>query len=253
MIDTHAHLNVSEYNDDVNDVVKRAKENQVKKIIVVGMDHETSLKAIELSTKYQELYATVGIHPGYVNDSDHMKLNGLYNNKKVIAVGEIGLDYYWTDDNRELQEKIFEEQIQKAILLNLPVIIHTRNSFNEAYEIVKKYQGKVRGVFHCFSSNYIDALKAIELGFFIGVDGPITFKNNQMLVEIVQNIPLENLLIETDSPYLTPIPFRGKRNEPANVYYVAQKIAEIKNISFDEVKKVTTNNAVKLFNLRGDK
>lgn len=252
MIDTHAHLNVTEYNDDIDEVIKRAKEKQVEKIIVVGMDYETSLKAIELSSKYHELYATVGIHPGYVNDSDHNKLNELYNNKKVIAVGEIGLDYYWTDDNRELQEKVFEEQIQKAITLNLPVIIHTRNSFKETYEIVKKYQGKVKGVFHCFSSDYNDALKAIELGFYIGIDGPITFKNNQVLLEIVQNVPLEKLLIETDSPYLTPIPFRGKRNEPGNVYYVAQKIAEIKNISFDEVKKITTNNAVKLFNLRGD-
>ena len=247
MIDTHAHLNIEEYNEDIDDVIFRAKKKGVNQILVVGMDYKTSKRAIELSKIYDDLFATVGIHPGYVNESNLEELVNLYNEKKVIAVGEIGLDYYWQDDNKERQEYIFEEQLKLAIKLNLPVIIHTRNSFNEAFEIVKKFEGKLRGVFHCFSSNFKDALKVINLGFYIGIDGPITFKNNQVLEEIVKNIDLSKILIETDSPYLTPVPYRGKRNEPGNVYYVASKIAEIKKMQLSEVIKITTNNAKELF------
>lgn len=247
MIDTHAHLNIEEYNEDIDDVIFRAKKKGVNQILVVGMDYKTSKRAIELSKIYDDLFATVGIHPGYVNESNLEELVNLYKEKKVIAVGEIGLDYYWQDDNKERQEYMFEEQLKLAIKLNLPVIIHTRNSFNEAFEIVKKFEGKLRGVFHCFSSNFKDALKVINLGFYIGIDGPITFKNNQVLEEIVKNIDLSKILIETDSPYLTPVPYRGKRNEPGNVYYVASKIAEIKKMQLSEVIKITTNNAKELF------
>src|SRR5690554_456224 len=215
------------------------------------MDLETSKLAIDIANNYENVFATVGIHPAYVNESNHLDLDYLYNNKKVVAVGEIGLDFYWTKDNKELQIKVFEEQLQKAINLNLPVIIHTRNSFKETYEIVKKYQGRLTGVFHCFSSNLEDAIKTVELGFYIGIDGPITFKNNNTeLIKIVKNIDLKNILIETDSPYLTPKPFRGKMNEPANVRYVAEKIAEIKNVDLSEVIKQTTKNAKKLFKIK---
>lgn len=249
MIDTHAHLNIEEYNEDIDDVIFRAKKKGVNQILVIGMDYKTSKRAIELSKRYDNIFATVGIHPGYVDESNLEQLLPLYKEKKVIAVGEIGLDYYWQDDNRTIQEEIFEEQIKLAINLNLPVIIHTRNSFNEAFQIVKKFEGKLKGVFHCFSSNLEDALKVIDLGFYIGIDGPITFKNNQELEEIVKNVDLSKILIETDSPYLTPMPHRGKRNEPANVYYVANKIAEIKKMQIAEVIRITTNNAKKLFNL----
>src|SRR5690554_5847582 len=215
------------------------------------MDLETSKLAIDIANNYENVFATVGIHPAYVNESNHFELDNLYNNKKVVAVGEIGLDFYWTKDNKELQLKVFEEQILKAITLNLPVIIHTRKSFNETYEIVKKYQGKITGVFHCFSSNLEDAKKVIKLGFYIGIDGPITFKNNNKeLIEIVENIDLKHILIETDSPYLTPEPFRGKMNEPANVRFVAEKVAEIKKINLTEVINQTTKNANKLFKIK---
>ncbi|MDY0277423.1 MAG: TatD family hydrolase [Acholeplasma sp.] len=250
MIDTHAHLNIEEYENDIDEVLFRAHKSGVNRIVVVGMDYETSLKAIDLSNEYQGLYATVGVHPGYVNECNHESLDRLYGNNKVLAVGEIGLDYYWQDDNRELQERVFEEQVVKAINLKLPIIVHTRNSFNEAFNIVSKYQGKVTGVFHCFSSNLEDAIKTVEMGFYIGIDGPITFKNNMELERIVKNINLDRILIETDSPYLTPVPYRGKRNEPSNVLLVAKKIAEIKRITIDEVIKQTTANAVALFNIK---
>ena len=250
MIDTHAHLNIEQYEENIDQIIQNAQKIGVNKIIVVGMDKKTSLKAIQLANQYDMIYATVGIHPSYVDNSNHNELNELYNKNKVVAVGEIGLDFYWREDNKKLQEQIFEEQIQKAIKLNLPVIIHTRNSFNETYNIVKKYKNQLRGVFHCFSSNLSDAKKVIDLGFYIGIDGPITFKNkNQNLVEIVKNIDLKHILIETDSPYLTPEPYRGKTNQPANVYYVAKKIAEIKKLSIDEVINTTSNNAKNLFNL----
>lgn len=251
LFDTHTHINTKKYKNILSKTITNAKNNGVSKILAVGMDLETSKIAIDISKQFEGVYASVGIHPGYVNESNHLDLDYLYNNEKVIAVGEIGLDFYWQDDNKELQLKVFEEQILKAITLNLPVIIHTRKSFNETYEIVKKYQGKLTGVFHCFSSNLEDAKKVIELGFYIGIDGPITFKNNNTeLIEIVENIDLKHILIETDSPYLTPEPFRGKMNEPANVRFVAEKIAEIKNMDLNEVIKQTTENANKLFKIK---
>jgi|SRR5690554_1915143 len=250
MIDTHAHINVEPLINNIETILKNAKTNGVSKIVAVGMDLETSLKAIKLANTYENIYASVGIHPGYVNNSDHEQLNHLYENKKVIAVGEIGLDFYHTDKNKDLQLVVFEQQIVKAIKLNLPIIIHTRNSFSEAYEIVKKYQGQVTGVFHCFSASLEDAKKAIDLGFYVGFDGPITFKkNNDELINIVKNIDINKILIETDSPYLSPEPFRHKKNEPANLIYIAKKLAEIKDLTFKEVVRVTSNNAKKLFNI----
>lgn len=251
MFDTHAHINIDKYNKDVDEIIKDAKRNGVNYILVIGMDLETSKKAIAIANNYNNVYASVGVHPGYVNNSDHELLNNLYNNDKVVSVGEIGLDFYWTDENKDLQIEVFESQVKKAIKLNLPIIIHTRNSFSETYNILKKYKGKVRGVFHCFSSNLEDAKKAIDLGFYIGIDGPITFKKNNLeLIEIVKNIDLKHILIETDSPYLTPEPFRGKTNEPKNLKFIAKKIAEIKNISLEKCIKVTTNNAFNLFKIK---
>lgn len=249
MIDTHAHINTVEFDDKINLIIDNAKKANLKNIFAVGMDYETSLKAINLSKQFEMVYATVGIHPSYVNDSDHNKLNDLYNNEKVVAVGEIGLDYYWTSDNKELQEKVFEEQIQKAIKLNLPIIIHTRNSFIESYKIVKKYQGQVTGVFHCFTGTVEEAKMILDLGFYLGVDGPVTFKNAANIKDIVKFTPLSKLLIETDSPYLAPTPYRGKKNEPSYLPFIAKEIALIKNVSFEEVVEQTTNNAIKLFKL----
>ncbi len=251
IIDTHAHLNTLEFQEDIDQVVHRAKKNHIKNILVIGMDEPHNLKAIELAKTYDMLYATVGVHPGYVDEQTTDHLEDLLKSEKVVAVGECGIDLYWKQDNLDLQKKIFIEQIELSIKHDLPLVIHTRNSFNEAYECLLPYKGKARGVFHCFSSDTNDAKKAIELGFMIGIDGPVTFKNAKEVHELVEKIDLKHIIIETDSPYLAPHPYRGKRNEPSYLTYVAQKIAEIKGISFEEVAEVTSKNAIKLFRLGG--
>lgn len=253
IIDTHAHLNTDEFDHDIDEVLSNAIEQGIHKIIVIGMDKASNRKAIALQKQYPMILATAGIHPGYVDqDQDIDDLESLIQDQSLVAIGECGLDFYWQDNNKELQKKIFHKQILLAIHYQLPLIIHTRHSFDEAYMMLKPYQGKVKGVFHCFSSHLEDARKAIELGFMIGIDGPITYKNNQILKEIVENIDLKHILVETDSPYLTPMPYRGKRNEPGHTRLVVSKIAEIKNMSVNDVAYITTKNAVRLFNIKED-
>lgn len=253
IIDTHAHLNMEDYDHDLDHVLSRALKNDVTKILVIGMDDASNQKAIQLAEEHEMLYATVGIHPGYVDsDQDTDRLRSYINHPKVIAIGECGLDFYWREDNKELQFKIYEEQIKLAIEFQKPLVIHTRNSFKEAYEKLIPYQGQVQGVFHCFSSDLEDAKKAIDLGFMIGIDGPITFKKNDVLKEIIEHIDLKHLLVETDSPYMTPAPHRGKRNEPGYTRFVVEKIAEIKKMDVHEVADITKQNAYKLFHIKED-
>jgi len=249
MIDTHCHLNIETFKEDYQKVIENAKEAGVKQIIVIGIDPKSNQKAIELAEQYPFIYAAVGIYPGVVDEFGIEGLRPLLDHKKVVALGEIGLDFYWRDDNKKRQIEIFEKQLDIAEELNLPVVIHTRNSFREAYQCVKPYKGRIKGVFHCFSSTLEDAKKAVDLGFYIGIDGPVTFKNAKDIKEIAKHIPLDKILIETDSPYLSPHPFRGKRNEPMRLPYIAQAIADIKGIDVSEVIKQTTINANNLFNL----
>ena len=251
MIDTHLHLNIKDYEDDLDEVIKRALKQGVQKLIVIGMDLKTSLKAIEIAESYEQVYASVGLHPGYVENEDTTFIEALLDHPKVVAIGETGLDFYWSSEFKEKQIKAFLEQIKLAEKYELPLIIHTRNSFSEAYDLVKPFKHKVRGVFHCFSSHLEDALKTINLGFYIGVDGPITFKNPKDILTIVETIDLKHILVETDSPYLAPTPYRGKRNEPSYLNYIVEKIALIKDITKDEVSKITTHNAHQLFHLGG--
>lgn len=252
MIDTHAHLNVEEFNNDLDATIARAKEHQINHIIVIGMDKKSNQRALEIAEKYEFVYASVGVHPGYVDHEDTEHIINLLKHPKVVAIGECGLDFYWTKENIDQQKEFFLKQIELAVETKYPLIIHTRNSFAEAYEMIKPYKGKVNGVFHCFSSTVEDAKKAIDLGFYIGIDGPVTYKKAFDTVELVKNIDLKHILIETDSPYLAPVPFRGKRNEPSYVRFVAEKIAEIKNISLDEVIHQTSLNAKMLFNIGGN-
>lgn len=253
IVDTHAHLNMEDYDHDLDHVLSRALKNDVTKIIVIGMDDASNQRAIQLAEEHEMLYATVGIHPGYVDsDQDTNRLRSYINHPKVIAIGECGLDFYWREDNKELQFRIYEEQIKLAIEFQKPLVIHTRNSFKEAYEKLIPYQDQVQGVFHCFSSDLADARKAIDLGFMIGIDGPITFKKNDVLKEIVENIDLSHILVETDSPYMTPAPHRGKRNEPGNTRYVVEKIAEIKKMDVHEVANMTRQNAYRMFHIKED-
>lgn len=249
IIDTHIHLNMKDYNDDLDQLLENAKLAGVEKMIVVGMDNYHNKKAVELSKKYPNLYASVGIHPVDVGKLTLDDVMPYVNHKKVVAIGETGIDLYWNKDNLELQQQEFIKQIELAIKLDKPIIIHTRNSFNEAFECVKPYIGRLRGVFHSFSSNLEDAKKCIDAGFYIGIGGVVTFKKALELQEIVTHIDLSHMLIETDGPFLTPHPYRGKRNEPAYNKLIAEKIAELKGVSFEEVCKITTQNANNLFGL----
>jgi len=251
IVDTHTHLNTKEFHHDLKDVIVRAHHHDVSDIIVIGMDEEHNQRALNIAESYDHIYATVGVHPGYVEDATVDHIIPLLKHPKVVAIGECGIDLYWTKDNLDLQKKVFIEQIRLAVEFKLPLVIHTRNSFDEAYECLLPYKGKVKGVFHCFSSHLEDAIKAIDLGFMIGIDGPITYKNAQDITRIVETIDLSHVLVETDSPYLSPIPYRGKRNEPAYTKEVVKKIAEIKGLSVEEVAKQTTENAYRLFQLGG--
>jgi TatD DNase family protein len=251
MIDTHAHLNMDDFNDDMDQVIKRAKENGLSHIIVIGMDHKSSLRAIELAETYDMVYATVGLHPGYVDEGDLDFIKPLLKHPKVLGIGECGLDFYWRKDNEEKQREAFKYQIELAKETGLPLVIHTRNSFVEAYEMVSPLKGEIKGVFHCFSSDVKDAIKTTELGFYVGIDGPITYKKNEDLIDIVKAIDLNYLLIETDSPFLTPTPLRGKRNEPGYVKFVLEKLANVLNIDQKTLDAQTTHNTHKLFNLGG--
>lgn len=248
MIDTHAHINTKQFDNDIKQVIERANNAGVDKVIVVGMDAYHNQKALELIDTYPNLYASIGIHPttlkGNVSD-----LKPLLEHKKVVAIGETGIDLHWQTDNLDLQKKYFIEQIELAIAYQLPIIVHTRNSFKEAYECLLPYKGHITGVFHSFSSNLEDAKKAIDLGFYIGISGVVTFKKASELHDIVKHIDLKHMILETDAPYLAPVPHRGSRNEPSYTQYVLKEVAKIKAISPQFVDEITTKNANNLFGL----
>lgn len=251
IIDTHAHLNTEPYEQDLDAFIKRANDADVKKIIVIGMNKKANTRAIELSKK-PNLYATVGLHPSDVSEGlDTDLLRAQVDNPKVVAIGEIGIDLYWVKDNLELQLQVFRKQIDLAIELNLPVVIHMRDSAKEIYDVIKEYPN-LRGVMHCFSASFEWAMKFIALGFYIGIGGPVTFKNNLEAKEVAKNIPIDRLLVETDSPYLTPVPFRGKQNEPAYTRLVVEEIAKLRGLSLEEVSTMTTQNAMRLFKIEED-
>ncbi len=254
MIDTHAHLNFSDFEKDYPEVIKRSQQEGVEKIINVGTKFDTSKKAIELANKFSCLYASVGLHPIYVLDekTDIKEYQEIAKDKKVVAIGEIGLDYYHQEDKeiKDKQKEVFSLFLNLAKKESLPVILHCRGSKDkptDAYQDILKIEGlnKIRGVIHCFTANWQIAKRFLEKDFFIGFTGIITFASE--LNEVVRKVPLERILTETDCPFLAPHPFRGRRNEPAYVKYVLEKIAEIKEISFNEVEKQTRANAYKLF------
>ena len=249
IVDTHAHLNTDDFIEDLSDVIKRANLNKVDQIILIGMDDKHNKRAIELANRYSGLYAAVGIHPCDIKQNDITDVIPLLKEKKVVAIGEVGIDLHWKTDNLEEQKKVFIKQLELAVAHDLPVIIHTRESFVEAYECVLPYRGKIRGVFHCLTSSVADAQKVIDLGMYVGIGGVVTFKKAQIVHDIAKTIGLEHILVETDAPYLAPHPYRGKRNEPAYTKLVVEKIAEIKGLSFEEVATQTTKNAQKLFKL----
>jgi len=247
MIDSHAHI-ISEFYDNIEDLILKEKKKGILKIINCGDNILNSKEVIKLSKNYNDiLIPTVGIHPESKEDFNKVdELEKLIINNKVYAIGEIGLDYYWDKDNKEEQKNLLNKQLDLAEKYNLPIIIHSRDSIQDCFDILKNR--KLRGVIHCFNGSKEMALEFIKLGYKLGIGGVLTFKNSKTH-QLIEDIDLKHILLETDSPFLTPEPYRGKKNRPSNVYYVAKKIAEIKNISIEEVIKITTDNAISLFDI----
>lgn len=250
-VDVHAHLTDRKF-DNVEEVVARANESAVNTIICSAYDLSSSKMAIELAKKFPNVYATIGIHPENVVDFDQNAINELENlakNKKVVAIGEIGLDYYWVSDNKDLQKKVFIEQISLANKLGLPVVVHSRDAMGDTIEILRQNKLKKESLLHCYSGSLESAKILGELGFSFSFGGVVTFKNAKQVLEVVQGLPIEKILLETDCPYMSPEPFRGQRNEPKNIVYVADKISKIKDIKFETIADITTQNAKRLFNI----
>ncbi len=253
-IDTHAHLNFKSFNNDYEAVIERAQNAGVDKIIIPGSNLETSQKAIEITEKYPNCYAAVGLHPIHIKDEklDEADFLKLAKNKKVVAIGETGLDYYHdksANNTAELQKEIFQKHINIASQVGKPLIIHSREANDDILSLLISQNLSSRGVFHCFPGDIAMARLVLDLGFYLSFTGLITFSKNYANLDVIKEAPLDRLMIETDCPYLTPDPYRGERNEPAFVVEVAKKIAEIKKISLDEVARITTQNAIELFKL----
>ena len=253
-IDTHCHLEDENFSADRNEVIERAKSSGVERIINFGSTPQSCEAVVELAKTFSELYAGVGIHPEEIDTFDAntcARLAELAANPKVVAVGEIGLDYHWEKDpsRRLIQQKIFVAQLDLARQLNLPVCVHDRDAHADTLKILQTEARGLRGVLHCYSGSLETAREVFKLDWLIGVDGPLTFKNSAKLPEIVKAAPRDRLLIETDAPYLAPVPHRGKRNEPAYVVEVAKKLAELCNETLDEVAAYTSANAKNLYGL----
>ena len=253
LFDTHAHLDDDRFEEDRDEVIRQCTEAGVDIILNAGSNMETSVKSIALAEKYKFIYAAVGVHPHDVKDMDEETagaLAALTENKRVRAIGEIGLDYHYDLSPRDVQKKRFIEQIDLARQLRLPIIVHDREAHGDVMDIFKKTRvSEVGGVLHSFSGSAEMALECLRLGLYISISGPVTFNNAKKTIEAVKEVPLDMLLIETDSPYLTPVPHRGKRNYPGYVRLVAEKIAEIKGISFEEVAQKTMENGKRLFGI----
>ena len=247
LIDTHAHISNDDYSDRMDDVIRMAVDKGVEKIISVGVDLETSEECIKIAEKYSSVYATCGYHPhnaGQVPNRYLYELEQFYEHPKVVAVGEIGLDYYYNFSQPKDQKRVYQEQLEMARALALPAVVHCRDSDDDVLSGIQKSSHE-SGVIHCFSSNLDFANSILDTGFHISFTGLITFVKE--LEVVVQKIPLNKMMVETDSPYLSPKPHRGKKNEPAFVIHVAEKIAALKKISLEEVAKITTKTAYKLF------
>lgn len=250
IFDSHAHYTDKAFNDDRENMLGSLTESGICGVINCGADLKSSRESLELANKYSYIYAACGVHP---EDVDNLPQNyidiirDMAKDKKCVAIGEIGLDYYWRQDNKDLQKKVFEEQILLAKELDLPVIVHDREAHEDTLNILKKH--KPKGVLHCFSGSVETANEILKLGMYIGLGGAVTFKNAKKPVEVAEMLPLDRLLLETDCPYMAPVPMRGKRNNSAYIQYVAEKIGEIRGISPQEILDITTENTKKLFDI----
>lgn len=253
LIDTHAHLDDARFDGDRDAMIARAREAGVEHFVTIGCDLTTSRAAVELADRYPFIYATVGVHPHeakQIGDSWYDDLRRLAEHKKVVAYGEIGLDYHYNHSPPKIQRERFREQITLARDLHLPIVVHTREAQDDTIAILKEENAAdVGGVFHCFSGDARLAKDALDLGFLLSFSGVITFQNATMLRDLVKTVPMDRVLVETDSPYLTPAPHRGQRNEPAHVRLVAEKIAAIQGMTTDQVAELTSQNARRVFKI----
>ena len=251
IFDSHAHYDDEQFNPDRNELLVSFKEKGISGVVCCGVDDKTSEFAVELSHKYDFVYSAVGFHPlenGEYTDSDLEKIKELAKDEKCVAIGEIGLDYHYEKESRENQLILLEKQIQLANELDLPIIFHDRESHEDTLNILKKY--KPKGVLHCFSGSVEMAKEIIKLGMYIGLGGAVTFKNAVKPCEVAKYVPSDRLLIETDAPYMTPVPFRGKRCDSLHIPYTAEKIAELRGVTAQEILDLTDKNAKTLFNIR---
>ncbi len=255
LFDSHAHLDDEQFDPDRQALIEGLPERGVFHVINVGADLETSRRSIELSEKFPFIHAAVGVHPHDVrkmNDEDLGILLDMARHPKVAAIGEIGLDYYYDNSPRETQRKRFVDQLELALKVDLPIIIHSREAHKETLDILKSYSSKLKGcVMHCYSGSWEMAKTYTKMGFMISLGGPVTFKNAVRSVEVAKNIDLNHLMVETDSPCLTPHPHRGKRNDPGLVKLVVERIAEIRNMKAEEVARITKENACRFFGISG--
>lgn len=252
LFDTHSHYNDEAFDEDREKIIKATYEAGISRFMCIGYDLESSKKALEIAKNYDFIYATsaispIGVTPKNLDELEQIKK--LAKNEKVVAIGEIGLDYHWGKDNKDLQKELFIKQIEIANELDLPIAIHTRDAYLDTIEILKNYKCNNTGIFHCCPLNVELIKDGLKLGYYISFSGVITFKNAKPELA-VKEVPLDRILIETDSPYLAPEPFRGKRNDSRNVIEVARKIAEIKEISLEEVAKITYENAMRVYKIK---
>ena len=257
--DSHAHYNDEKFDEDREELIEEIYNAGVSKLINAGYSIESSKKALEIATKYDWMYTISGISPNDISNSkaeleEELKeleefLSKQISTNKIVAVGEIGLDYYWNADNKELQKLAFVKQIELANKFNLPIVIHTREAVMDTLQILKENKLLKKGVFHCCPINRELVKEALKLGFYISFAGPVTFKNSKNANEIIDMVPLDRILIETDSPYLAPEPNRGKRNDSRNVKFIAEKIANVKKMQLEEIADITYKNACKIFGI----
>ncbi len=252
LIDSHSHINLKDFKEDMDDVLKRVKEN-LEFIINIGYDLRTSRESSKLSKDNENIYSTIGVHPHDAStyntlvEEEFEKM--ILENDKIAAIGEIGLDYYRDLSPRDIQKEVFERQLTLAEKLKKPVVIHCRDAYKDTIDILKKYKN-IEGIMHSYAGSY-ETAEIIMDRFYFSFSGPVTFKNASTLKEVVKKMPLNKILVETDCPYLTPEPYRGKRNEPSYVEYVAKEIARIKGVTFEEIVRITNENTKKAFKIRG--
>jgi TatD DNase family protein len=253
LFDTHTHLNDQAFEEDREQVIRRAQEEGVSLLVNVGFNRETIPQTLKLAESYDFIYAAVGWHPhdaGDMKEEDLQWIEELSKHPKVVAIGEMGLDYYWDNAPRDVQKDVFRQQIALAKRVKKPIIIHDRDAHRDVVDILREEGAdEVGGIMHCFGGSYDIAKECLDLNFYISFGGPLTFKNAKKPKEVAKQIPLDRLLIETDSPYLTPHPYRGKRNESSYVRYVAESLAEIKELSYEEICRITMENGKRLFKI----